>query len=273
MNNLGNTANIQENMASKMKVAKEEDEERFKLEMEKEEKLIQLEKRKEVKAVLKPAGKNELAETVIELKRDKALLNGQLDEMTENTAFLREKIVRMEREQEEYRAKLEKDRADDLMEHEAESEELRSQLETASDDRINKLAEDMAEMKLLIKSFAPPSGLRANPYGMKGAESVSSTGSVQSSSAYVSTGETTTVSGVPCGIYERISNGRLFTWRDNLCEYKPISEAQFAKKFKNSCLAGGDNNEFNKTNMAGVDVDAITKAKTMSMSGNNDIWN
>lgn len=171
---------------------------------------------------------------------------------------------------------------EELAKERANNDELLAENETLvknvsyDDDRFDTMANQISELTQLVKNIMPPSGLRNtnNPFGTTQSDtsSVSSTASVQSNSAYRPTGESTAVSGVICGIYERISNGRLFTWRDKLGEYKPISEAQFRKRFKNETLAGNNDNAFNQTNVSGVDIGEIKKARMATREMNTNVF-
>ena len=170
----------------------------------------------------------------------------------------------------------EKTREDDMREHEEEYIQLQKEMESKPNDdpRIDQLAQDMAELKQIVLSIAPPTGLRRN-FNTTGSET-SSLASTQSNSAYENTGESTTVSGVVCGLYKRITNGKLYTWRGATGEYKIASLAQIDKRFSNKTLEGGNDNAFNETNTSGVDINDIRQAKLNSSAkfgnGNSKVF-
>lgn len=218
--------------------------------------------KKAIAKVIKQPTKDDLALEVIALKKDRDMATQLLDSKNADIKFLQEELERMKDELE----KADKARVEDRLEAEQEYTSLHKEINDRRDDRIDAIAQDMAELKAIVKAMAPPQGLRAttqNPYGTRSdaGESVSSAASCQSVSAYVATGESTTVSGIVVTIYERLSNGRLYTWRDKTGEYKPISQAQYAKRFKNTTLVGEDDNDFNQTNVSNVPIDLIKGAK------------
>ena len=239
--------------------------------------------KKAVAKVTKQPTKDDLANEIIALKKDRDNAHSLLESQKADLLYLRSLVDQHKEEQEAIVQKLDKARVEDRTEHETEYLELQQECDqlrkdlaekeqqSMKDERMDALAQDMAELKTIVIAMAPPSGLRAttnpNPFGTRSETgSVSSVGSVQSASAYEATGDSTTVSGVVVSIYERLSTGRLYTWRDNTGEYKPISQSQFAKKFKSNTLEGGTDNAFNRTNVAGVPVDTLKEAR-LSASG------
>lgn len=91
--------------------------------------------------------------------------------------------------------------------------------------KVDVIYQELQEIKELIKSMAPPSTLRLSKPDAD-CVSVSSFGSVQSKSEYTSVNSFVTVHGKgDFPVYKRISNGKLFTLRDDGC-FKPLSPAQ-----------------------------------------------